>query len=208
MNDPSDAKPEQWRACTVEFHESLVAERGEGWRAFWGSQESQFSRYRVLMKHLPLDGAAVLEVGCGFGDLLRCAEQAGVRFGRYLGVDLSERTVAAAQRAYPQAEFAAIDVLRDDPPWPPDYVVASGIMAVGFPDYEEYVLQVLRRFHALGRRGFGLNFLSARATAPDPRCVYVEPGWVLQLFQRHVDWNCSLVHDYRPNDFTLIHRRG
>ena len=92
-------------------------------------------------------------------------------------------------------------------PEPPDFVIASGIMAVAVPDYEAYVLRVLRRLHALGRRGFGCNFLSTCTQRPDGVSRYVEPAWLLSLFQRHIHWRCRLIHDYRPNDFTLIHTR-
>lgn len=197
----------QWRARAAAFHEDLVAERGAGWQAFWGSRDSQRARYQVLMDELPLHGATVLEVGCGFGDFLGYLDERGLRPARYLGLDLSPRIVAAAQERHPQAEFAVLDVLLSEPPLQPDYVVASGIMAVAVPGYAEYVLGILRRFHGLCRRGFGLNFLSTCTQRPDGVSQYVEPAWLLGLFQRHIDWRCRLIHDYRPNDFTLIHRR-
>lgn len=204
MSGPSDT----WRAHTVAFHEALVDERGEGWRAFWGSPESQRGRYRVLMDELPLDGAAILEVGCGFGDLLALLGEAGVRPRRYLGIDLSARMVAGARERHPGSEFAVLDILAEEPPFRPDVIVASGIMAVAVDGFEDYVLRTLRRFHALCTVGFGLNFLSTCTQAPDGKSRYVEPAWLLGLFQREVDWRCRLIHDYRPNDFTLIHRRG
>lgn len=199
--------PEHWRARAAEFHEELVAQRGEGWQAFWGSRDSQRVRYEVLMAELPLHDATVLEVGCGFGDFIDHAAAQRVRPARYVGVDLSPRIVAAAQQRHPDAEFAVLDVLRSEPPLQPDFIIASGIMAVAVAGYSEYVLRMLRRFHALCRRGFGLNFLSTCTSRPDGVSQYVEPAWLLGLFQRQIDWRCRLIHDYRPNDFTLIHRR-
>ena len=201
------ALPEHWRQRAAEFHEDLVAQRGEGWQAFWGSRESQKVRYEVLMNQLPLHGAAVLEVGCGFGDFVDYAAAQGLALGRYVGVDVSPRIVAAAQARHPEKEFAVLDVLRGEPPLQPDFVIASGIMAVAVAGYDEYVLRMLRRFHALGRRGFGLNFLSTCSKQPDGVSKYVEPAWLLGLFQREIDWRCRIIHDYRPNDFTLIYLR-
>lgn len=130
-----------------------------------------------------------------------------MRPARYLGVDLDARIVEAARRLRPQAQFQVLDLLVEDPPFRPDLIVASGIMAVGFDGYEDYVLRILRRFHALCNEGFALNFLSTCTRSPDPRSRYVDPGWLLGLFQREVDWRCVLVHDYRPNDFTLVYRK-
>ena len=214
------AEPALWQSQSRDFHEQLVAQRGEGWQAFWGSQQSQAVRYQVLLSQLPLDGTTVLEVGCGFGDFLDYATALGVRPARYLGVDLSAKLVAAAQARQAQraasvpavrateVQFAVLDVLQAEPPLVPDFVIASGIMAVDFPGYEDYVLAVLRRFYTLGTRGFGLNFLSTCSEHPDGQSKYVEPAWLLSLFQTHLHWRCRLLHDYRPNDFTLIHVKG
>ena len=100
-----------------------------------------------------------------------------------------------------------MDFLSADPPLAPDYIIASGIMAVDVPNYEGYVLSVLRRCHSLCRRGFALNFLSTCSEKPDGRSRYVDPAWLLSLFQRHIDWRCRLRHDYRRNDFTLVYVR-
>jgi SAM-dependent methyltransferase len=205
QNKPDSTRA--WREETTRFHRELVEQRGEGWQAFWGSQESQSVRYDVFLRHLPLHGASVLDVGCGFGDFLAYARGKGVAFSRYLGVDLDEATIASARRLHPDAAFLALDLLAQDPPFVPDYIVASGIMAVRFPDFPDYVLRILQRFHQLCRAGFALNFLSTCSEKPDGVSQYTEPAWALQLFQRHISWRCVLVHDYRPNDFTLVHTR-
>jgi SAM-dependent methyltransferase len=197
----------EWRRLVVDSHESLVAERGEGWAAFWGSEDSQRGRYRVFLEELPLDGSDVLEVGCGFGDFLDCAALAGVRPRRYLGIDLSERILSVARRRHPGHEFAVLDILSEAPTFAPDYIIASGIMAVDLPEYEAYVLFTLRRLFALCRRGFALNFLSTATRSPDGKSRYVDPSWLLGTFQRHVDWSCRILHDYRQNDFTLVYKR-
>lgn len=208
-NNSSDAnKLADWRRRVVDCHDALVAERGEGWTAFWGSEASQHSRYRVFLDELPLHDANVLEVGCGFGDFIAHAAAHGVRMRRYVGVDLSERILAAARARHPQHEFHQLDIFEGTPPIEPDYIIASGIMAVPLPDYEDYVLQTLRRFHALCRRGYALNFLSTATKTPDGVSQYVDPAWLLGLFQRHIDWSCRLLHDYRQNDFTLVYRRA
>jgi SAM-dependent methyltransferase len=206
----SDVEPTpltSWREQIVEFHEGLVRERGEGWGAFWGSPASQRDRYAIFFRELPLSDRAVLEVGCGFGDFLHVAREQGAMPRRYLGVDLSATIIAAARRSHPQADFAILDILTAEPPFQPDFVIASGIMAVDVPDYESYVLAILRRFYALSRCGFALNFLSTCSEKPDGRSRYVDPAWLLSLFQRSIDWRCRLLHDYRSNDFTLVYQR-
>lgn len=207
MEDRDEARLADWRAQNNRFHEELVKDRGEGWQAFWGTRESQTGRYDVFLRHLPLSGATVLDVGCGFGDFFAYAQERGVTFRRYLGVDLDPVIAEGARRRQTGGEFAVLDILQADPPFRPDFIVASGIMAVKFPEYERYALRILQRFHALCGRGFALNYLSTCSLKPDERSHYVDPAWLLKLFQSNVDWRCTLVHDYRPNDFTLVHLR-
>jgi SAM-dependent methyltransferase len=208
MSQNDEARLAEWREKNNHFHEQLVKERGEGWQAFWGSQDSQHGRYAVFLRHLPLSGHSILDVGCGFGDFYAYLGDQGVKPSRYLGVDLDPVIAAGAARKYPDAAFQTMDILTADPPFVPDFIVASGIMAVRFDGYADYVLRILKRFHAVCRRGFALNFLSTRSLKPDGVSQYTDPAWVLTLFQDHVDYRVNIIHDYRPNDFTLVHTRS
>ena len=196
LSAPNSAQAEYWNAAVghvwAQYHDQLDRQIGSLGNA-------------ALAALAPAVGERVLDVGCGCGHTSAdIAGRVGAT-GSVLGVDLSARIVAGAQARHPQAEFAVLDVLHSDPPRRPDFVIASGIMAVAVAGYDEYVLGTLRRFQALAGRGFGLNFLSTASQRPDGVSRYVEPAWLLGLFQRHISWRCRLIHDYRPNDFTLIH---
>ncbi|EOD11855.1 hypothetical protein EMIHUDRAFT_214195 [Emiliania huxleyi CCMP1516] len=72
---------------------------------------------------------AVLDVGCGDGALLPHLLRAGADAGRYLGIDLSARMVAAAAAAHPAATFrraARADFLELDPSGEYDCCLLNG----------------------------------------------------------------------------------
>lgn len=193
-----------WRRQIGHYHDQLVVSRGEGWTAFWGSEASQRERYDIFFAELPLHGATVLEVGCGFGDFLTFAKARGVVPARYLGIDYSDQILAKAAQRHPAAAFQRLDLLVEEPPFLPDYIIASGIMAVPLPDYEVYVRATLQRFFSLCRKAFALNFLSLATAHADGHSCYVEPASMLALYQRDINWRVRLLHQYRQNDFTLV----
>jgi cyclopropane fatty-acyl-phospholipid synthase-like methyltransferase len=203
-----NARADLWRDQSNRYYESLIERRGEGWQAFWGSPESQSVRFDVFLSHLSLGGSSLLDVGCGFGDFWAYAREKNVHFSRYLGIDFNDRVLEAARRRHQGAEFALMNILKEDPPFRPDYIVASGIMAVNLDRYHEYMLHIFKRFRDLCGAAFALNFLSTCSDYNDSVSRYNEPWFVLKHFQESIDWRCTLVHGYRSHDFTLIHFKG
>ena len=63
------------------------------------SVKTQLDRFRVLRECLPeqLSELTLVDVGCGFGDLLRYLEEHGEAPGRYICIDMHERMVATAR---------------------------------------------------------------------------------------------------------------
>jgi SAM-dependent methyltransferase len=86
---------------------------------------------KALALHPPPAGAAVLDIGCGFGDTTeRIAALVGAD-GRAHGVDLAPRFIETAQTEVtaPNATFAVGDVQFDDLGGPYDYVFSRfGVM--------------------------------------------------------------------------------
>jgi SAM-dependent methyltransferase len=76
------------------FYEAQAAEREQASNRFYHKLLERY--YRFLIP----PGLRVLEVGCGFGNLL-----AAVQPSRGVGVDFSEKTVARAREKHPNLEF-------------------------------------------------------------------------------------------------------
>lgn len=70
----------------------------------------------MLLRHVPANIGAALEIGCGAGEFARLL---AARAERVLGVDLSAEMIRAARaksRGYPQIEYQQVDVLDWDFP--------------------------------------------------------------------------------------------
>jgi SAM-dependent methyltransferase len=175
-----------------------------------GSRESQEVRFRVLAEIGDLTDTAVLDVGCGFGDLRDFLDRRGVSV-RYTGVDLQPAFIEEARRRHPGDAFFCEDIEGFQPQQEPDYVLISGTFNVKFrEDQEDWVFGVLRRLFGLAKRGVGINLLS---TYYDPGhfredMFYCPPERALARAHEITRW-VTLRHDYLPHDFTLyLYRKG
>lgn len=80
------------------------------------------SQVEALVGTLVLPGSRVLEVGCGFGDLLAALPQC-----EGVGIDASARMVQIGKQRHPQLDLRALDVERDPlPEGPFDAIIFSG----------------------------------------------------------------------------------
>ena len=128
---------------TTRFYESHVRRYGYGYRALgFGRRSSQEKRFGALAALGSFDGARILDVGCGFGDLLGWLRARGVQ-PRYTGLDFTESMIERCRKRFPDAEarfpegsarFIVGDALTWQADGEYDYVIASGIFGYNAKD--------------------------------------------------------------------------
>ncbi len=108
--------------------------------------------------NVPIDRALTfLDVGCGYGDLLRAVRRWAREKGRpmrLIGVDLSPQVIEVARRATDAAddiEYEVADVLAFKPVFPIDFVATS---LVTHHLSDEMIVQFLRWMESAARRGW------------------------------------------------------
>ncbi len=174
--------------------------RGLGFR----TRSSQEKRFEALVQVGDLHGRRVLDVGCGFGDLLQFLLARDIH-PIYTGIDICAPMIARCQQRFPVSAglFLVDDVLEHRPEEPYDFVVASGLFGLHSEGARERVRPTLERLFQWSRAGVAVNFLSARSPEPVDGRLYVEPSealrWAFDLTPA-----VRLDHGYLPNDFTLL----
>ena len=173
--------------------------RGLGFR----SRFAQVRRFEALMKLGDFHGRRLLDVGCGFGDLLPFLEERGIR-PVYTGIDICEPMIRHCRERFPErsGRFAVADVLEFEPDGTYDYVVASGIFGLEAPGARERIWPTMERMLSWAAIGIAANFLSDLAPEKVPARVYVDPPEALEEGLRLTS-SASIDHTYLPNDFTL-----
>jgi SAM-dependent methyltransferase len=180
--------------------------------ADWNSQTSQELRFRQLEYLWEGDAtSSLLDYGCGYGAMATYIRRRGHR-GEYVGFDVSESMVAAAQRALASQPACRITVRREELT-PCDFAVASGVLNVkqGADDvtWHAYAWDIITELAALGTRGFAFNALT-QYSDPDkrrPDLFYADPLEMFDRCKREFSRFVTLLHDYPLYEFTIIVRR-
>jgi len=194
---------------TTRFYEDHVRRFGYSFRALgFGRRSSQEKRFAAAAALGSFHGKRVLDVGCGFGDLLSWLKARGIE-PRYTGLDICRSMIERCRKRFAgtAARFMIGDALTFVTDEPYDYIVASGIFGYKAADTRQRVQPTLERLFDLTRIGLALNFLSRRAPARSPGRLYLHPADVLQ-FALKLTPAARLDHSYLPNDFTVcLYRR-
>jgi ubiquinone/menaquinone biosynthesis C-methylase UbiE len=101
---------------------------------------------RAMDRYAPAKGAAVVDIGCGFGDTtVELAKRVGPS-GRAVGIDAAERFIASARdeaRGVPNASFVVADVEANVPGGP--YDLAFSRMGTMFFAQPVFALRNIRK---------------------------------------------------------------
>ena len=186
----------------VRIYSGLLEKYGCDVRALdWGSQESQQLRFSVLAQVGNLDGASILDVGCGLGDFLDWAHATGLVI-TYTGIDLTPAMIELARKRFPRARFEITDLLAYAPATAFDYVVESGIFTFRKQDAFHYLKATVSRMFELCSRAVAFNCLSAWAPGQDAGEFYADPLATVDFCRSLTPW-VVLRHDYHARDFTI-----
>ncbi len=102
------ARAVEWSDRKRRIHQHCEALAGQ--RPAWIAKNSYYyGEDLAYMRFLIPEGARVLELGCGIGDLL-----AGLAPSRGVGVDFSARTLEVARRRHPDLDFHLADIENPD----------------------------------------------------------------------------------------------
>lgn len=191
-------------ARNVALYTRLRGEHGDDVRALnWGSRGSQRRRFQVLAEVGDLDGASLLDVGCGLGDLKSWLAEAGHRVS-YTGIDLTGAMVDGARERHPDGDFRLGNLLDDAGIGPDsfDYVLSSGIFYFRQDRPQAFLEAMVARMAQVARLGVSFNTLSAWADRREGDEFQADPLATLD-FCRRISRRVVLRHDYHPGDFTV-----
>lgn len=157
----------------------------------WSSKETQIKRFEILCQIADLRGRKVLDLGCGFGDLLGFLKSKNI-FVKYSGIDIVEEFILKAKATYKDGDFLLGNI--DNLNIRVDYVLASGLFAFG---NKTFFFHTITKALSLARFGLGFNIYKPEK---DDRFFYISKQDVL-FFAQSLDIKEIVVKDgYTTND--------
>jgi SAM-dependent methyltransferase len=196
--------PEE-RASTIERYADRLERLGPVVQALgWRDTAQQELRFRVMADGMTrIDGASVLDIGCGFGDLYGYLTRDGASIS-YTGCDISAQVLAVGRSRYPAARFEQRDVLEQ--PYAAgafDYVCMSGIFNHRLADNELFLRRMLTAAFEMAAHGAVANMTTDHVDYQDAHLYYFNPERVLE-FCRGLSRHVALRHDYPLYEFTIF----
>lgn len=209
----STDKIKQIEEQTIARYSQRFSTLGESHRTLgWGSREQQFYRFDCVLDSVNCCDRTILDIGCGFGDLLGHIQQKNISIRQYIGVDINPDFINLATQKYPNAKF-----LTHSPFEVCDQTVLGDItVMLGLLNFKQsaldnwiYARQMLEQAFALTRETLVVDFLSSKLTSdypPEDFVYYYDPAKALSLALELTPY-VSLKHDYLPipqREFMLI----
>jgi len=169
----------------------------------WGNAETQRLRFDLLFKELDPTDRAILDVGCGLGDLIPYLNNTIGDGFRYVGIDTSEKVIKDAQQRHTGQHISFYHgAVHDIPLCDIDISVLSGALSYRFNDAKIYAESVVDKMFSISRIGASLNFLSTRCDYQLEKNQHYDPAEVLTWALARTN-NVIVNHDYPLYEFTI-----
>lgn len=211
----TDEQLETLETAVREQYRDRIDEKGttpEG--LFWDSEESMRTRFGVAAEAVDFEGANVLDVGCGFGDLYGYLQENGHTPSTYHGIDVSEVVLAEARDRYsdaPGVSFERRNILRT--PYDAEQFDVATVFGAMWNNLESIDNE------AYIRRFMRTCFACADTVVINALSRYRQGGWPYEEFVYYYDpktvfgyaqeltRNVTLHHDFEPipqKEFLLV----
>jgi ubiquinone/menaquinone biosynthesis C-methylase UbiE len=193
---------EEQRLIIERYNERLTT-LGETAQALgWRDSSQQNLRFRVLAEIGDCSGCSVLDIGCGFGDLLDYLTAHGAKDVSFTGTDLNPALIEVARKRHPVATFLATTDLSQFADGSFDYVFLSGLFNFRIEDNIGFMRETVRQSFRIARRGVAFNLLGSYVDFQEPHLFYHREQDVFD-FAKSLTRFVTLRADYPLYEFTV-----
>lgn len=176
----------------------------------WESEEAQRLRFDILLSAVSLEGKALLDVGCGTGNLLEHILSKGINI-KYTGVDLLDKMVGIAKRKGLPGEFIHDDIFEHQVFGREsfDVIYTSGIFNLDLGNNVDFLKKAVGLFLELARQCVVFNLLHRDSPDREDKYFYSSPDEVAELLEEFSDriGSVEFIEAYLKNDFTVVIRK-
>jgi SAM-dependent methyltransferase len=193
------------RQLIIERYRQRLGQFGKDVRALAsGTVERQRVRFEVLAGVGSLEGASILDLGCGFADFYDYLRQRGVSVD-YTGYDISPDLIDLAKGRFPEARFEIRDIQESGFAGAYDYIVCSQTFnnLLRNENNLSLVKDVLARCYAACRKGMAFDMLTTYVDYREDHLFYYEPETIFR-FCKSLTKRVTLRHDYPLFEFTVF----
>ena len=162
-------------------------------------------RFKALTQIGEMRGSRILDVGCGFGDLLPYLNKLNREPLSYLGVDINQSFIDIARERHAQEENASFlckDIQESPVKREYDWVLSCGVFNYKSYVDRQFIVRMLTRMYNISSKGVAVDFISSYVNFRDRKIFYTDPGWVFAI-TKSLSKRVVLRHDYMPYEFCV-----
>jgi SAM-dependent methyltransferase len=150
-----------------------------------------------------LDGAVILDIGCGLANFYEFVKTRCVRV-HYIGYDVVEPFVEANSKRFPDAKFRLTDVTRDSIIDRCDYVVMCQVFNNKYSEADNIAVVegVMRKAFDSADKGLSIDMLSTYVSRMEDHLFYYSPEQMF-AFAKTLTPYVTLLHAYLDHHFTI-----
>jgi len=171
----------------------------------WQSQKAAEQRYLEITTLTDFNGKSVLDVGCGFGDLVAFINSKIKNF-TYAGIDLVDEFVSAARNKYPGFSFSVGDYFSDPLQEKFDIIVANGSLNSNVPDNYAFRKKAIKTMFEHAKEVVIFNMvggLSPKKTARGSNVFFADASKIVG-FCESLTSSVVLINHPGRREFTVI----
>lgn len=190
---------------TVKRYNERLEKYGYGSKSLgWDSKENQMVRFNAALSLVDTTDKIVLDIGCGFGDLLDAIYLVGQKPKLYIGVDINRGIVNIARKRHPEAKFLIKNILLESKlnQLKSDIVFINGVLNFNLKRYGinnyDYAENFIRKAWSLCKDALLVDMLSLDRDSDYPVedfVFYYSPETMFS-FAKSLTTNIVLKHDY------------
>jgi SAM-dependent methyltransferase len=170
-----------------------------------GTIERRRVRFDVLSQVGDMNGASVLDIGCGFADYYQYLKDRGIK-AKYTGYDINEELIRICREKYPEASFEVKDVQNDRIDKKYDFVISSQTFnnKLQYDDNEKVIRDVLKKAYDIctDRGGVAIDMITSYVDFKEEKLHYYKPEEIFS-YCKALTKRVVLRHDYPLFEFVV-----
>jgi SAM-dependent methyltransferase len=194
------------RASIIERYSSRLAAHGVDLKTLNVGDPVKYAKQHAVHAGVgDLEGATVLDVGCGLATYLEFLRSRNVNV-KYIGFDIVPPFIEINRERFPECTFEVRDFTAEGcEPLIADYVTMCQVFNNRYEadNNESVVGAALEKAFAACRRAVSVDMLSTYVNFREPNLAYFSPERMFGVAKAITKY-VRLRHDYLPHHFTLF----